>query len=87
MCSLETRCNECTDWSVEVMTEYLKHRKSLATKRGKKPAFAAASASSQPAVASSPLLGSPPRFPSLVMIVKLGMLFYLFYNHCHSQVV
>ena len=46
-CSLETRCTECKDWSVEIMTEYLKHRKSLATKRGKKPAVAAASASSQ----------------------------------------
>ena len=47
------------------MTEYLKHRKSLATKRGKKPAVAATFASSQPAVASSPLLGSPSRFPSV----------------------
>ena len=47
------------------MSEYLKHKKSLATKRGKKLAAAAASGSSQPAVASSPLLGSPPRLPSV----------------------
>ena len=64
MCNLTTRCNECQDWSSDFMSEYLKHKKSLATKRGKKPAFAAASASSQPAVASSPLLGSPPKLPS-----------------------
>ena len=53
VCSLDTRCSECK--------EYLKHKKSLAGKRGKKPAVAAASVS-QPAVESSPLLGSPPTF-------------------------
>ena len=46
------------------MQEYLKHKKSLATKRGKKPAVAAASVS-RPAVESSTLLGSPPTFPSI----------------------
>ena len=60
-----TRCPECQDWSVEIMSEYLKHKKSLATKRGEKAAAATASGSSQPAVASSPLLGSPPRLPSI----------------------
>ena len=60
MCNLTTCCQECQDWSLDFMSEYLKHKKFFATKRGKKPA----SASSQPAVASSPLLGSPPRLPS-----------------------
>ena len=65
LCSLDTSCTECKDWSAEVMTEYIKRRKSLATKSGKKPAVAAASVSSLPAVASSPLLGSPPSLPSI----------------------
>ena len=65
VCSMATRRNECQDWSADIMSEYIKHKKSLATKRGKKPATAAASGSSQPAVASSPLLGSPPRLPSV----------------------
>ena len=46
------------------MQDYIKHRKSLAGKRSKKPAVAAASIS-QPAVDSSPLLGSPPSTPSI----------------------
>ena len=50
---------------MDIMSEYLKHKKSPATKRGKKPAAAVASGSSQPAVASSPLLGFPPRLPSI----------------------
>ena len=64
VCSVDSRCSKCKDWTLEVMQEYLKHKKSLATKRGKKPAVAAASVS-QPAVESSPLLGSPPTFPSI----------------------
>ena len=64
VCNLTTRCHECQDWSSDFMSEYLKHKKSLATKRGKKPASAAASGSSQPAVASGPLLGFPPRLLS-----------------------
>ena len=87
MCSLESRCDECKDWSVEIMTEYLKHRKSLATKRGKKPAVAAASISSQPAVASSPLLGSPPTFPSVSDDSKIRDAVLSFYSHYLSQVV
>ena len=43
------------------MSDYLKHKYSLAGKR-KKPVT---SASSTPAVASSPGLGSPPRLPSV----------------------
>ena len=62
VCSLDTRCSECKDWPVDIMQEYLKHKKSLAGKRGKKPAVASVS---QPAVESSPLLGSPPTFPSI----------------------
>ena len=34
-CSLETRCDQCRDWSSEAMLYYLKHRKSLVSK-GKK---------------------------------------------------
>ena len=52
------------------MQEYLKHKKSLATKRGKKPAVAAASVC-HPAVESSPLLGSPPSFPSIIEDSKI----------------
>ena len=97
--SMTTRCSECRDWSADIMSEYLKHKKSLATKRGKKPAAAAASGSSQPAVASSPLLGSPPRLPSVsdddkirdavlsAMMIRSGMPFYRFYRICLSQVV
>ena len=55
VCSLSTRCNECSDWSAEIMSDYLKHKESLATKRGKKPAtVAAASVSTQPLVRFPP---------------------------------
>ena len=65
MCSVTTR-DECRAWSIDTMTDYLKHKKSLATKSKKKPlTFASTSASPiPPAVASSPLVGSPPRLPS-----------------------
>ena len=65
VCSLESRCSECKDWPLEIMSEYRKHKKSLATKREKKPAVAAASVSAPPAVESSPLIGFPPSFPSI----------------------
>ena len=31
-CSLDVRCSECEDWSEEVMTKYVKYRKSLDSK-------------------------------------------------------
>ena len=46
------------------MQEYLKHKKSLAGKRSKKPAVTAASVS-QPTVDSSPLEPSAPSIPSV----------------------
>ena len=61
-CSPDIRCPACQSWSAELMSEYLKHKTSLAGKRRKKPAT---SASSTLAVASSPVLGSPPRLPSV----------------------
>ena len=70
VCALDTLCSECKDWPVDIMQEYVKHRKSLAGKRSKKPAVAAASVS-QPAVDSSPVLGSPPSFPSIIEDSKL----------------
>ena len=62
--SFSTCCDECSNWSAEIMSDYLKHKKALATKSRKRPATSA-SASIQPAVASNPLLGSPPRLPTV----------------------
>ena len=31
-CSVEVRCSECSDWTLDVMQDYLKHRKSLSPK-------------------------------------------------------
>ena len=87
VCSLTTCCTECQDWSAEIVSEYLKHKKSLATKRGKMPATAASSGSSQPAVASSPLLGSPPRFPSVSDDDKIRDAILSVLQNCLSQVV
>ena len=64
VCSVETRCSKCQTWFVESMLEYLKYKKSLAGKRGKKPAVTAASVS-QPAVDSSSVEPSPPSMPSV----------------------
>ena len=66
VCSVTARCNECRAWSNDTMADYLKHKKSLATK-SKKLVTSASSSSSfvPPAVASSPLLGSPSRLPSV----------------------
>ena len=61
---LETRYSKCQTWSVESMQEYLKYKKSLAGKGGKKLAVTAASVS-QPAVDSSPLDPSPSSIPSV----------------------
>ena len=47
----------------DVMNAYLQHKRSLATKRSKKPA-AASSVSSQLAVTAGPSSGSPSRLPS-----------------------
>ena len=64
VCTLTTRCNECEDWSSDFMSAYLQHKKSLATKRDKKPVSASATGSSLLAVTSSQLVGSPVRLPS-----------------------
>ena len=29
LCSVDTKCRECSSWSTDEMLEYLKHRKSL----------------------------------------------------------
>ena len=63
ICSVTTRCDECRAWSIDVMTDYLKHKKSLATKSKKKSVTSASII--PPAVVSSPLLGSPSRLPSV----------------------
>ena len=60
---MSTRCDECMEWSSDFMAAYLQHKKSLATKRGKKPA-AASTGSSQPTVTASLSLGFPARLPS-----------------------
>ena len=52
-CSVETRCSEFKDWSVDAMQDHLKYQRSLARKSSnRKPAVTAASGS-QPAVTSS----------------------------------
>ena len=73
-CSLDTRCPECQNWSAELMSEYIKHKTSLAGKCRKKPVT---SASSTPAVASSPGFGSLLDYRLLVTILSLGRLFCL----------
>ena len=68
VCSLITRCDECRSWSNDTMTDYVRHKKSQATKSKKKPVTSASSSSSSmipPAVAFSPMLGSRPRLPSV----------------------
>ena len=39
-CSVEVRCSECSEWSLDVMQDYLSHRKSLVSEGRKKPATA-----------------------------------------------
>ena len=39
-CSLEVRCSECSSWSLNIMQDYLKHRKTLVSKSKKKPVSA-----------------------------------------------
>ena len=62
-CSFTMCCDECCAWSNDAMADYLRHKKSLATKSKKKLATSASSSFVSPAVASSPLLGSTPRLP------------------------
>ena len=61
-CNLSTRCDECGEWSSDFMNAYLSHKRSLASKRSKKPQPAASV--SQPAVTAGPSLGSPVSVPS-----------------------
>ena len=61
--------SECHDWPVEVMQKYIEHRKSLAGKRGKKPAVTLPS--SQPALFSNPVLDSPHPNPASSDVSKL----------------
>ena len=64
-CSVETRCSECKDWSVDAMQDHLKYQRSLARKSSsRKPAVTAASGS-QPAVTSSPVGPSNPLAPAV----------------------
>ena len=64
-CSVETRCSECKDWSVDAMQDHLKYQRSLARKSSsRKPAVTAASGS-QPAVSSSPVGPSIPLAPAV----------------------
>ena len=63
------------------MREFIKYQKSLAGKRSTKPAVTAASVS-QPAVDSSPVEPSPPSVPSIVRMLGLKILFWLYYSHC-----
>ena len=65
ICSVETRCSECKDWSVDAMQDHLKYQRYLARKSSsRKPAVTAAS-DSQPAVTSSPVGPSNPLAPAV----------------------
>ena len=52
LCSVDTRCSECSTWSTEEMLDYLKHRKSLVSK-GKKRSSVATPTSASPSVSPS----------------------------------
>ena len=85
VCSVTTCCDECHAWSIDTMTDYLKHKKSLATKSKRKPVTSAStSASPIPlAVAFSPLLG----FHLLAMMLRLEILCYRYCMLYLNQVV
>ena len=52
LCSVNTRCRECSTWSTDEMLEYVKHRKSLVSK-GKKRSSVATPTSASPSVSPS----------------------------------
>ena len=52
LCSVDTRCRECSSWSTDEMLEYLKHIKSLVSK-GKKRSNVAMLTSASPSVLPS----------------------------------
>ena len=64
-CSVETRCSECKDWSVDTLQEHLKYQRSLAGTRGSRKPVVTAASGSQPAVTSSPVVSSPHLAPSV----------------------
>ena len=66
-CSVEVRCSECSDWSLDVMQDYLRHRKSLVSKGRNKAATAVstASASSTPEVSTVSSVVNQPALPSV----------------------
>ena len=66
-CSVEVRCSECSEWSLDFMQKYLAHRKSLVSKGTKKPATAApaASPSSTPVVSTVSSVVQQPALPSV----------------------
>ena len=62
-CSVDVRCNECRSWSVDFMLGYVKHQKSLVSKRGKKaPSSSSSSSPSKPPVVTSTAPVTPPPF-------------------------
>ena len=63
-CSLDVRCDECKSWSLEVMLDYLKHRKSLVLKGKKK-----STTPSTPSSSSSPSL--PPAVTTTASVGSL----------------
>ena len=65
-CAMDLRCAECMAWSADEMAEYLRHRRSLVSKRKKKSSVATPSSSS-PSVPPSaiPSVASSSPFPNL----------------------
>ena len=57
-CSLENRCSECESWSNDVMSKYVKHRKSLDSKGRKSKRTEESSLRSSSRELSSAPLGS-----------------------------
>ena len=73
-CSMEVRCSECSSWSSDIMQEYLKHSKTLVSKRKKKPVSTTPSSPSiTPAVSTTASVDSSPSLPSIVPMTSLGI--------------
>ena len=70
-CSVETRCSECKDWSVDAMQDHLKYQRSLARKSSSRKLAVTAASGSQPAVTSSPVGPSNPLAPAVSESLQL----------------
>ena len=86
-CSLDVRCSECSSWSSDFMQDYLKHKKSLISKRKKKPVSSAPSSSPSVSLAVSTVasVGSPIALPSVSDDAKIKDYVHLILSSFFSQ--